>query len=130
MQQTKNKNWSLAYVKIIQNVLGALVGFKGFLRVRGVGYRFQILSKKLIISVGYSHNLEVKLPFNQKYTLNKKSTFLRVKGNNIVTLSNFLSFVRNSRKPDVYKGKGIRYRKDPVKLKEGKKKKNSIKCQP
>lgn len=112
-------------MKIIQNVLGALVGFKSFLRVRGVGYRFQILSKKLIISVGYSHNLEVKLPSSQNYTLNKKSTFLRVKGNNVVVLSNFLSSVRNLRKPDVYKGKGIRYRKDPVKIKEGKKKKTA-----
>ena len=55
--------------------MGALVGFKNFLRVRGVGYRFQLVSKKLIINVGYSHSLQIKLPLKHKFILNKKSTF-------------------------------------------------------
>lgn len=109
----------------MQNIVGALVGFKSFLRVRGVGYKFQFAYKKLSIHVGYSHNLQVKLPLKQKFLLNKKSTFLRVKSHDLAKLSNFLSFVRNLRQPDVYKGKGIRYRKDPIVLKEGKKKKTA-----
>jgi large subunit ribosomal protein L6 len=121
----KNKNWSLASVKVVQSIIGALVGFKNFLRVRGVGYRFQITAKKLIINVGFSHTLQIKLPLNHTFTLNKKSTFLRVKNNNLAVLSSFLSSVRNLRKPDVYKGKGIRYRIDPIRLKEGKKKKTT-----
>lgn len=125
LRQTKNKNWSLAYVVIMQSIIGALVGFKNFLRVRGVGYRFQMISKKIIIHVGYSHTLQVKLPFHHTFTLNKKSTLLRAKSNDLSKLSNFLAFVRNLRRPDVYKGKGIRYRKDPVRLKEGKKKKTA-----
>lgn len=125
IRKSKNQNRSSTYIKIMQSTLGALVGFKGFLRVRGVGYRFQIEGQKLMITVGYSHNLEVKLPFNQEYTLNKKSTFLRVKGANLVFLSNFLSSVRKLRKPDVYKGKGIRYQKDLNQFKEGKKKKTA-----
>lgn len=125
VQQAQNKNWSLAYVKVMQSSIGALVGFKNFLRVRGVGYRFQIMANKLIIHVGYSHTLQVKLPLNQNFTLNKKSTLLRAKSSNLAKLSNFLSFIRNLRKPDVYKGKGIRYKKDPIKLKEGKKKKTA-----
>ena len=107
----------------MQNIVGSLVGFKNFLRVRGVGYRFQLISKKLVINVGYSHSLQIKLPLKHKLILNKKSTFLRVKSSNLAKLSNFLSFVRNLRQPDVYKGKGIRYKKDPIRLKEGKKKK-------
>ena len=125
VQQNQNQNWSLFSVKLIQNIVGSLVGFKNFLRVRGVGYRFQIFSKKLIINVGYSHNLQIKLPVKHKFVLNKKSTFLRVKSSNLAKLSNFLAFVRNLRQPDVYKGKGIRYRKDPIRLKEGKKKKTA-----
>ena len=125
VQQNQNQKWSSFSVKIIQNMIGSLVGFKNFLRVRGVGYRFQIISKKLIINVGYSHNLQIKLPLKHKFVLNKKSTFLRVKSNNLAKLSNFLAFVRNLRQPDVYKGKGIRYRKDPIRLKEGKKKKTA-----
>ena len=125
IQQTKNKNLSLFYVRLMQNMVGSVVGFKNFLRVRGVGYRFHIGSNKIIISVGYSHTLEVKLPFKHKFLLNKKSTCLRAKSNDLSQLSNSLSFVRNLRQPDVYKGKGIRYRIDPVKLKEGKKKKTA-----
>lgn len=113
------------YVRLMQNMVGSVVGFKNFLRVRGVGYRFQIVSKKLIMHVGYSHSLEIKLPFKHNFTINKKLTFLRVKSNNLSNLSNFLSSVRNLRQPDVYKGKGIRYRMDPVRLKEGKKKKTT-----
>jgi len=109
----------------MQNIVGSLVGFKNFLRVRGVGYRFQLISKKLVINVGYSHSLQIKLPLKHKLILNKKSTFLRVKSSNLAKLSNFLSFVRNLRQPDVYKGKGIRYKKDPIRLKEGKKKKTA-----
>jgi len=127
LQQAKHQSWSLTSIKIIQSFIGALVGFKNFLRVRGVGYRLQIVSAKLIINVGYSHTLQVKLPLNHNFTLNKKLTFLRAKSNDLNKLSNFLSFVRNLRQPDVYKGKGIRYRIDTVRLKEGKKKKNSIK---
>jgi large subunit ribosomal protein L6 len=125
VQQTQNKNWSLSSVKLMQNIVGSLVGFKNFLRVRGVGYRFQIVSKNLVINVGYSHSLQIRLPLKHKFILNKKSTFLRVKSSNLATLSNFLSFVRNLRQPDVYKGKGIRYKKDPIRLKEGKKKKTA-----
>ena len=125
VQQNQNKSWSLSSVKLMQNLMGALVGFKNFLRVRGVGYKFQLVSKKLIINVGYSHSLQIKLPLKHKFFLNKKSTFLRVKSSNLAKLSNFLAFVRNLRQPDVYKGKGIRYRKDPIRLKEGKKKKTA-----
>ena len=125
LQQAQNKKWSLDFVKIMQNVIGALVGFKNFLRVRGVGYRFQIVAQTLIIHAGYSHSLRIKLPLKQKFILNKKSTYLRVKSQNLAKLSNFLSSVRNLRQPDVYKGKGIRYKKDPICLKEGKKKKTA-----
>ena len=125
IKQNQNQNWSLSYVKLMQNIFGALVGFKSFLRVRGVGYRFQIISKKMIIFVGYSHSLHIKLPLKHSFTLNKKLTFLRVKNSNLPMLSNFLSSVRNLRQPDVYKGKGIRYKIDPIQLKEGKKKKTA-----
>lgn len=125
VNQEKNKIWSLNYVKINQSIVGAIVGFKSFLRVRGVGYKFQTISNRMTIQAGYSHLLEVKMPFFQSFTFNKKSTFLRVKSSSVMSLTNFLSSVRNLRKPDVYKGKGIRYRKDPVLKKEGKKKKSA-----
>jgi ribosomal protein L6P/L9E len=58
---------------------GSMVGFKSFLRVRGVGYKFQLIFNKMMIQAGYSHLLEVKLPFLQSISFNRKSTFLRIK---------------------------------------------------
>lgn len=125
INQEKNKNWSLTYVKINQSIIGALVGFKNFLRVRGVGYKFQIIFNRMTVQAGHSHLLEIKMPYLQSLSLNKKSTFLRLKSSDVASLTNFLSSVRNLRQPDVYKGKGIRYRKDFVLRKEGKKKKST-----
>jgi large subunit ribosomal protein L6 len=106
-------------------MIGSSVGFKNALRVRGVGYKFSLSATQLIIQAGYSHILRSKLPIVQSIMTNKKSTLFQLKSDNLVQLNTFLSSIRNLHKPDVYKGKGIRYRKDFVRKKEGKKKKTS-----
>lgn len=112
-------------------MIGSSVGFKNALRVRGVGYKFSISSTQLTIQAGYSHILRSRLPFStkgpnlQSIMTNKKSTLFQLKSENLVQLNTFLSSIRNLHKPDVYKGKGIRYRRDVVRRKEGKKKKTS-----
>lgn len=96
------------------------------MRVRGIGYRFEIFPTHVIIHVGYSHLLLKKLPFStffQSLMVNKKATLLNVRSADLFAVNSFLSTVRNLRKPDVYKGKGIRYQKDIIKRKEGKRKK-------
>jgi len=109
-----------------QSVVGAMVGFKNALRVRGVGYRFDISLIKIIVHAGYSHVLTHKLSRKtlfESLVMNKKFTLLRVKSAELQAMSTLLSTVRNLRYPDVYKGKGIRYQKDFIIRKEGKKKK-------
>jgi large subunit ribosomal protein L6 len=106
-----------------QLIIGASVGFKKFLRVRGVGYRFNISSTALTIQAGYSHLLKIKIPFFKSFVTNKKATLIRGRSVDLITLSTFFAAVRYLRSPDVYKGKGIRYRKDSFIRKEGKKKK-------
>jgi len=108
-------------------MIGSSVGFKNALRVRGVGYKFSLSSTQLTIQAGYSHILRSKLPDAKSIMINKKSTLFQLKSDNLVVLNTFLSSIRNLHKPDVYKGKGIRYRKDLVRKKEGKKKKNKLK---
>jgi len=117
---------NLARAHFEQCMVGAMVGFKNALRVRGVGYRFDISSLKVIVHAGYSHILIHKLSRRtlfESLVMNKKFTVLRVKSSNLSSLSNFVSTIRNLRSPDVYKGKGIRYQKEFIIRKEGKKKK-------
>ena len=117
-------------------VVGADVGFKGYVRVRGVGFRFQVdtptkpelaanpaAGPTLHVSAGLSHPLVV--PLNPEYTfaLTRKFRMLRLRSKGLNSLTQTLSSLRAMRPPDVYKGKGIRYRKDNVAKKEGKKKK-------
>lgn len=109
-------------------MVGALVGFQKALRLRGVGYRFDISPLKITIQVGHSHVVFRKLPLQnllQQVLINKKATLLKIKSSNLTFLHTFLSSIRNLHPPDVYKGKGIRYHKELISRKEGKKKKTS-----
>jgi ribosomal protein L6P/L9E len=123
--QDIHQHLSLLHVYLKQWMIGSSVGFKNALRVRGVGYKFSLSATQLIIQAGYSHILRSQLPIVQSIMTNKKSTLFQLKSDNLVQLNTFLSSIRNLHKPDVYKGKGIRYRKDFVRKKEGKKKKTS-----
>lgn len=108
----------------IQNFLGrALVGSRKYLLVRGVGYKFLKQNGYLSFQIGYSHQINLVIPSDIKLKLNRKSTALKFQNANESFLHGLLSTMRNYKKPDVYKGKGFRYKKDFVIRKEGKKKK-------
>ena len=123
-----HKHLGLLNIYLQHWILGTTVGFKNALRVRGVGYRFDLFPTKITIQAGNSHLLRQDLPCSvsfQSLKLNKKSTLLSFKTSNLVILKNFLSTIRNFHKPDIYKGKGIRYKKEFIYRKEGKKKKTT-----
>ena len=122
----KRLNLSQVYLK--QWIFGCVGGFRNALRVRGIGYRFEVFPTSVLIHAGYSHLLSKKLYFSTFFhslTVNKKATLLNMCGADLFALNFFLSTIRNLRTPDVYKGKGIRYQKDIVKRKEGKRKKTT-----
>ena len=126
--QMSHKRASISNVYLNHLILGTIVGFQNALRVRGVGYRFDLSFTKITVEAGYSHLLFRNLPLLndfQALMLNKKSTLLQIKSSNLIVLNTFLSTVRNFRKPDIYKGKGIRYKKELISRKEGKKKKTA-----
>jgi large subunit ribosomal protein L6 len=119
---------NLARAHFEQCIVGAMVGFKNALRVRGVGYRFNMSPLKITIQAGYSHLLIHKLSQRtcfESLVMNKKFTSLHIKSNDLLSLSNFLATIRNLRSPDVYRGKGIRYQREVILRKEGKKKKTT-----
>jgi len=108
---------------IINNMLiGVSEGFKRELEINGVGYRFQVQGNKLIITAGYSHNVEMKAPEGIKLEMPDKSqTELIVSGYDKQAVSEFAANIRKVRKPEPYKGKGIKFKEEHIRRKEGKK---------
>ena len=103
-------------------IVGVSEGFKRELEINGVGYRFQVQGNKLIISAGYSHNVEMVAPEGIKLEMPDKSqTELIVSGFDKQAVSEFAANIRKVRKPEPYKGKGIKFKEEHIRRKEGKK---------
>lgn len=103
---------------IANNVEGVTVGFKKNLELRGIGFRANIIGSKLVMSVGYSHPNEIIPP--EGISLNVSENKIEVKGIDKELVGKVASEIRAIRPPDAYKGKGIRYEGEVVRLKPGK----------
>ena len=106
---------------IIKNMIkGVSEGFEKGLEIIGVGYRFQVQGNVLTINAGYSHPVKMTAP--EGLTVEAVSnTEIVVKGINKELVGEFAANIRKVRKPEPYKGKGIRYKGEVVRRKEGKK---------
>jgi large subunit ribosomal protein L6 len=103
---------------IYNMVNGVSKGFDKSLEIVGVGYRAEKSGDKLVIRVGYSHQVEVNpLP---GVSLTTEGNRIRVSGINKETVGEMAARIRKIRPPDAYKGKGIRYAGEVVRLKPGK----------
>lgn len=101
-------------------IIGVTKGYEKVLEIIGVGYRFNVQGKKLVINAGYSHPVELEIP--QGLTVEASSnTEITVKGIDKVLVGEFAANIRKVRKPEPYKGKGIRYKDEHIIRKEGKK---------
>ena len=119
---TKNSNSMQGTTNaIIRNMIdGVSKGFEKGLEIIGVGYRFQVQGKLLTINAGYSHPVKITVP--EDLTVEAVSnTEIVVKGIDKQLVGEFAANVRKVRKPEPYKGKGIRYKGEVVRRKEGKK---------
>jgi len=106
---------------IIKNMIeGVSKGFEKGLEIIGVGYRFQVQGNVLTVNAGYSHPVKMTAP--EGLTVEAVSnTEIVVKGINKELVGEFAANIRKVRKPEPYKGKGIRYKGEVVRRKEGKK---------
>lgn len=106
---------------IIKNMIeGVSKGFEKGLEIIGVGYRFQVQGNVLTVNAGYSHPVKITVP--EGLTVESVSnTEIVVKGINKELVGEFAANIRKVRKPEPYKGKGIRYKGEVVRRKEGKK---------
>lgn len=100
-------------------VAGVTKGFEKNLEIVGVGYRAEKSGDKLIIHVGYSHPVEVSPPPGVSLDI-ERNTRIKVTGINKETVGEMAAKIRAIRPPDNYKGKGIRYAGETVRLKAGK----------
>lgn len=105
----------------IKNMItGVTEGFKKDLEIIGVGYRFTVKGNTLVINAGYSHPVEMEIPTGLTVE-GTSNTEISVKGIDKVLVGEFAANIRKVRKPEPYKGKGIRYKDEHIQRKEGKK---------
>ena len=104
---------------MVQLVVGLSEGFKKTLEINGVGYRAQLQGNKLVVSAGYSHTVEMAIPAGLKVEL-PKNTQIIISGADKQVVGQFAAEIREIRKPEPYKGKGIKYDYEHIRRKEGK----------
>ena len=106
---------------IIANmVTGTSTGYQRVLEINGVGYRAQVQGQKISFSLGYSHPVEYSLPDGISAEVDKKQTILTLQGIDKQLIGQVAANIRSLRKPNVYKGKGIKYAEERIKMKVGK----------
>lgn len=106
---------------LIQNmVTGVADGYKKDMEIVGVGYKAQVQGNKIVFALGYSHPVEYVLPEGIKAEVDKKQVQLSLQGVDKQQIGQAAADIRRLRPPDSYKGKGIRYAGERIKLKAGK----------
>lgn len=106
---------------LIKNmIIGVTEGYSKGLEAVGVGYRFNVNGKKVAISAGFSHPMEINVPEGLEVK-QESNTEITVSGIDKQRVTEFAANIRKVREPEPYKGKGIRYKDEYVRRKEGKK---------
>ncbi|MGI6212519.1 MAG: 50S ribosomal protein L6 [Anaerovoracaceae bacterium] len=109
----------LARALINNMVTGVTKGFEKKLIINGVGFRAEKKGKKLVMQLGFSHPVEMEDPEGITTETPDQNTII-VKGADKAQVGNYAAIIRSWRKPEPYKGKGIRYEDEHVRRKEGK----------
>lgn len=107
------------YASHVSNMLeGVNKSFEKKLVIEGIGYRAEVKGNKLVMSLGFSHPVEFDIPAELKVTAEKEN--LTISGIDKELVGQFAAKVREVKKPEPYKGKGIRYHDERVRRKQGK----------
>lgn len=106
---------------IIHNmVTGVSTGYKTILDISGIGYKAQVSSDKILLSLGYSHPIEFHLPPGIAASVDQKQVQITLTGVDKQKIGQVAASLHALRRPDAYKGKGVRYAGRRLKLKVGK----------
>ncbi|MBP7000770.1 50S ribosomal protein L6 [Amaricoccus sp.] len=115
------QQWGMSRTQVANLVTGVTTGFKREMEITGVGYRAAAQGKVLKLSLGYSHDVDFEVPEGVTVTT-PKPTEIVVEGIDQQLVGQVAANIREWRKPEPYKGKGIRYKDEFIFRKEGKKK--------
>ncbi|MBT4006140.1 MAG: 50S ribosomal protein L6 [Rhodospirillales bacterium] len=113
--------WGMSRTLVSNVVLGVSEGFSKNLEIEGVGYRAQVQGKKLILQLGYSHDVEYPIPEGIQIKC-ERPTAITISGADRQKVGQIAAEIRGFRPPEPYKGKGVRYEGEYIFRKEGKKK--------
>lgn len=109
------------YRALINNmVVGVSEGFKKELDIVGVGYRVEGKGDLIVFHLGYSHNIEFKLPETIKADVDPKTNHIVISGPDKQSVGQVAADIRRLRPPEPYKGKGIKYKGEVIRRKAGK----------
>lgn len=110
--------WGLSRALIQNLVDGVTKGFEKKLEVNGVGFKVAMQGNKIVMSLGFSHPVEVDIPKDLQVTVDKN--IIIINGNDKQRVGQFAAEVRELKKPEPYKGKGIKYIDEVIIRKAGK----------
>ena len=121
LSKKSRQHWGMNRTQIANLIDGVTTGFTKYLELNGVGYRAALQGNILKLSLGYSHEIDFEVPESVKITV-PKPTEIIINGIDQQIVGQVAANIREKRKPEPYKGKGIRYKDEYVFAKEGKKK--------
>ncbi|MEK7627888.1 MAG: 50S ribosomal protein L6 [Patescibacteria group bacterium] len=111
--------WGTYAAHVKNMIAGVEKPFAKQLIIEGVGYKANIVGKKVVLAVGYSHPVELEIPDGVTVTVEKG--VVTISGIDRDIVGQFAANIRATRKPEPYKGKGIRYSDEVIRRKQGKK---------
>lgn len=122
VRQPEEKNdrslWGLFRVLINNMIKGVTEGFEKKLEVNGVGYKAQVSGRKLVLNLGYSHPIEYEVP--EGVEVKGEKNIITISGADRQRVGQAAAEIREFRKPEPYKGKGIKYIDEVIRRKAGK----------
>ena len=121
VDQNSKRLWGMNRSLINNAVIGSSTGYEKTLELVGVGYRAALKDKHLNLQLGYSHDINFDIPEGIKIIV-EKQTVIKVSGSDKQQVGMVCSKIKSFRKPEPYKGKGIREKGQHILRKEGKKK--------
>lgn len=114
--------WGTSRALVAGSIRGVSTGFTRNLEINGVGYRANLEGKNLNLQLGFSHDIKYPIPEGITIKVGEKQTTISITGADKQKVGQVAAEIRALRKPEPYKGKGIKYDLEQIRRKEGKKK--------
>ena len=121
LDESRKALWGTTRSILANMVEGVTNGYKKALEINGVGYKFEIQGTLLVLSIGYSHKVDMQMPAGIKVEMDEKlKNTLHISGIDKQLVGEVAAKIRAKKKPEPYKGKGIKYVGEHVRRKAGK----------